>query len=85
AGQVVVEQASVPAGGLAPFVSLARDQVVRDPWLFVLPPDLAPGVYELNLGRRLAEGSWLAVRRGTFALADTCPLATVHVLGRKAE
>jgi hypothetical protein len=79
-GHVWVEAAGPPAGGLAPFASLDAGQVVRDPRLFALPPDLEPGVYDLSLGRRQPDGSWLRVRRGPFDLGSTYPLATVRVL-----
>ena len=82
AGRVVAEASGAPAGGLAPFPGLAAGQVVRDPRQVSLPADLPPGVYNLSLGRRGADGAWLPVRRGPFPLGDTYPLATVHVLPR---
>jgi mannosyltransferase len=81
-GQVRAEQASAPAGGLAPFASLGQGQVIRDPWQLDVPPGLAPGVYDLQVGRRQADGTWLPVRRGPFSLGPYYPLATVRVLGR---
>jgi hypothetical protein len=57
-------------------------QVVRDPRSLTLPGDLAPGVYNLLLGRRGPDGGWLSVRREPFPLGDTYPLATVRALGR---
>jgi hypothetical protein len=59
--------------------------VVRDPWQFDLPAGLAPGVYDLHLGRRGAGGTWLPVRRTLLPLGETYPLATVRVLGRQAN
>jgi hypothetical protein len=79
-GRVYAVSASAPAGGRAPFPGLAAGQVVRDSWLFSLPPDLEPGVYDLSLGRRPPDGPWLPVRRGPLGLGTTYPLATVRVL-----
>ncbi|MFN2169058.1 MAG: hypothetical protein ACK2U9_22730, partial [Anaerolineae bacterium] len=84
-GQVLAEQSAAPAGGLAPFTSLSQGQVVRDPWQLDLPAGLAPGVYDLQLGRRGAAGAWLPLRRGAFPLGETYPLATVRILGRQAN
>jgi hypothetical protein len=82
-GAVVAEVTGAPAGGLAPFAGLAAGQVVRDPRQILLPVGLSPGVYDLNVGRRGAEGTWLPVRRGLFSLGQAYPLASVHVLGRE--
>jgi hypothetical protein len=82
AGRVLAETASAPVAGRAPFVALAAGQAVRDPVSFALPGELAPGVYNLVLGRRRADGAWLPVRRGPFSLRSTYPLATVRALGR---
>jgi hypothetical protein len=82
-GGVVFEEASAPAGGLAPFAGLAAGQVVRDPRPVALPPGLAPGVYDLYLGRRRPDGTWLPVARGPFRLGHAYPLATVRVPDRQ--
>jgi hypothetical protein len=82
AGSVLAETTSPPVGGRAPFAGLAAGQVVRDPQKFVLPGNLAPGVYNLRAGRRQSDGTWLPVRRGALPLGTTYPLATVHLLGR---
>jgi len=79
AGNAVMEAASAPVGGRAPFSQMAAGQVVRDPVTLEAPGDLAPAVYTLVVGRRTAGGDWLAVRRGPFPLGDTYPLATVRV------
>jgi len=81
ARRVVGEWASAPAGGRAPLTSLQAGQMVRDPRLVRLPDGLAPGVYELQVGRRLSTGEWLPVRRGRLGLGKVYPLATVRVLG----
>jgi hypothetical protein len=81
AGTVLAEAASAPAAGRAPFVGLSAGQAVRDPRTFELPQDLAPGVYNLSLGRRQNDGSWLPVRRGPVSLGSTYPLATIRVTG----
>jgi hypothetical protein len=78
-GAVVAAWASGPAGGRAPFPGLAPGQIVRDPRWLALPGDLAPGVYDLYLGRRTPDGAWLPVRRGPVALGPRYPLATVRV------
>ena len=82
AGQVVGEWASAPVSGRAPLASLQDGQVVRDPRRIDLPGGLTPGVYELQVGRRLPTGEWLPIRRGWVGLGETHPLATVRVLGR---
>jgi hypothetical protein len=82
AGRVLAEAASAPVAGQAPFVALAAGQTVRDPVSFALPGELAPGVYNLVLGRRRPDGAWLPVKRGPFPLGSTYPLATVRALGR---
>jgi hypothetical protein len=79
---VLAEAASAPVTGRAPFVALAAGQTVRDPVSFALPGELAPGVYNLVLGRRRPDGVWLPVKRGLFPLGSTYPLATVRALGR---
>jgi hypothetical protein len=83
-GDVFAELASAPVGGRAPLSQMAGGQVVRDPALLELPHDLAPGVYELVVGRRRATGSWLPVRRGHFLLGSAYPLATLQILEQKA-
>jgi hypothetical protein len=82
AGNVLAESASAPAGGRAPFSRLAAGQTIRDPRQVTLPGDLAPGVYNLLLGRQRADGSWHPVHRGPFPLGTTYPLMTVRVLGQ---
>jgi mannosyltransferase len=84
-GQVVAEQVATLAGGRATFGHLEAGQVVRDPQTLVLPAGLEPGVYNLRLGRRGPDGSWLPVRRGPVPLGQGYPLATVHVLGRELD
>ena len=84
-GQLFTEASSAPVGGAVPFVRLEAGQPVRDPRPFALPADVAPGVYNLVLGRRRADGSWLPVRRPPFPLGLTYPLATVRVLGRPVD
>jgi hypothetical protein len=83
AGRVWIEAAGPPAGGLAPFPGLAVGQVVRDPRTVSLPADLPPGVYDLALGRRGLDGTWLRMGRGPISLGDTYPLATIWVRGRE--
>ncbi len=84
-GQVVAESASVPVGGRLPFTAWAAGQAVRDPHSIALPAELAPGIYNLVVGRRRADGSWLPVRRGPFPLGSTYPLATIRVLSRPID
>jgi hypothetical protein len=79
AGQVLVEE---PLAGQVP---LATGQVIREPGSIELPAGLAPGVYNLLLGRRRSDGSWLPVRRGPVGLGSTYPLATVRVEGRSPD
>ncbi len=79
AGQVMAE---APLAGQVP---LAAGQVIRDPGSMELPAGLAPGVYNLLLGRRRSDGSWLPVRRGPVGLGSTYPLATVRVVGRSLD
>ncbi len=81
-GRVVAEQSATLSGGGA---GLQAGQVVRDPQSLVLPGGLQPGVYNLLLGRRAPDGSWLPVRRGPVSLGQTYPLATVNVLGRELD
>jgi len=80
AGTVLAKSASAPAGGRAPFGRLAAGQTVRDPRQVYLPADLAPGVYNILLGRQRADGTWHPVRRGPFPLGSSYLLATVRVL-----
>ena len=80
AGKVLAASPSSPAGGRAPFARLAAGQTVRDPRSVTLPGDLAPGVYNLVLGRQRPDGTWHPVRRGPFPLGSTYPLATIRVL-----
>lgn len=80
-GRVIAEQVAVPAGGRAPFAGLKAGQVVRDPQTLALPAGVQPGVYNVLLGRRAPDGSWLPVRRGPVSLGQVYPLATVHVRG----
>jgi len=82
---VLAEATGAPVGGRALFAGLEAGQVVRDPRSFTLPGDLAPGVYNLWLGRRGSGGGWLPVRRGPFPLGETCPLVTVRALGRPLD
>jgi uncharacterized membrane protein len=79
AGQVLAEQ---PLADQAP---LAAGQVLRQPCSMDLPAGLFPGVYNLLLGRRTPDGSWLPVRRGLVGLGSTYPLATVRALGRSVN
>ncbi len=81
-GNILAESSSAPAGGRAPFARLVGGQTIRDPRTVPLPGDLAPGVYNLLLGRQRADGSWLPIRRGPLPLGTTYPLATVRVLGQ---
>jgi hypothetical protein len=80
-GNVLAETSSAPVGGRTPFASLEAGQVLRDPRSFELTGTLAPGVYNLALGRRQPDGTWLPVRRGPVPLGSTYPLATVRVVG----
>ena len=80
AGQVLVEVASAPVGGRAPFAQLEAGQTVVDPVVLELPETLAPGVYDLVVGRRRGDGSWLGVQRGPFPLGTIYPLATIRVV-----
>jgi hypothetical protein len=84
-GQVLAESQASPAGGRAPFARLSAGQVVRAPRTFVLPAGLEPGVYDIRLGRRQADGRWLSPRRGLVRLGTTYPLATVRAVGRTAS
>lgn len=80
AGRVLAESSSEPVAGRQPFVRMEAEQAVRDPVSVSLPENLAPGVYDLVVGRRSAEASWLAVRRGLFKLGSSYPLATIRVV-----
>jgi uncharacterized membrane protein len=82
-GEVVSEQVATPGGGRAPFATLEAGQAVRDPQAVILPAGLPPGVYNLLLGRRAPDGSWLAVTRGPVSLGHRYPLATIHVPDRE--
>jgi hypothetical protein len=79
AGQVLAEEALVGQ------LSLAAGQVIRAPVMIELPAGLAPGAYNLLLGRRRPDGSWLPVRRGPVGLGSTYPLATIWVVGRSPD
>jgi hypothetical protein len=83
-GRIWIEAASAPAGGLAPFPSLAAGQVVRDPRTLSLPSDLPPGIYDLVVGRRRLDGAWLPLRRGSLPLGTTHSLATIWVRAPEA-
>jgi hypothetical protein len=85
AGEVLAETSSAPAGGLLPFTELRDGQVVRYPRSLVLPVGLPAGVYNLSLGRRGPDGTWLPVRRGLIPLGATYPLATIRVKGRSLD
>ena len=76
---VVGEVASAPVEGRAPLAVMQEGQTIRDPVNLAVPGHLAPGVYDLVAGRRRADGTWLAVRRGPFPLGSSYPLATIHV------
>jgi hypothetical protein len=80
AGQVVAEVVSAPAEGRAPLAAMREGQTVRDPVMLAVPGHLAPGVYDLLVGRRRADGTWLTVRRGPFPLGSSYPLATIRVV-----
>jgi len=82
AGRILVQAAAAPLGGQAPFADLRAGQLLRDPRSLVLPGGLEPGVYDLRLGRRRANGPWLPIRRGPLSLGATYSLATVRLLGR---
>lgn len=84
-GQVFAEVSSAPVEGQVPFRGLAAGQTVRDPRSFRLPGELPPGVYNLILGRRRADDTWLPIMRGPFPLGSTYPLATIRVMGRPTE
>lgn len=79
AGQVLAEQ-PLDAPAL-----LAAGQVLRQPCSLDLPISLPPGSYNLLVGRRSPDGSWLPVRRGPVGLGSTYPLATVRALGRSVN
>jgi hypothetical protein len=79
AGLVVAEVASAPVGGRAPLAVMQEGQTVRDPVILSVPVHVAPGVYDLVAGRRRADGTWLAIRRGPFPLGSSYPLATIRV------
>lgn len=85
AGTILLEQAAVPARGRAPFSRLGEGQILRDPQRLALPGWLSPGVYNLVVGRRRADGTWLPVQRRPFSLGSIYPLATIRVLGRPAN
>jgi hypothetical protein len=85
AGNVLTEVASAPVGGRIPFSSLEAGQVIRDPRMIVLPGDLTPGVYNLILGRRRADGGWWPVQRGPVRLGSTYPLVTIRALDRPVD
>jgi hypothetical protein len=82
AGDILAEAAAAPLDGRMPFTALAATQTLRDPRALTLPGGLVPGVYNLSLGRRRADGTWLPVRRPPFSLGMTYPLATIRVKGR---
>jgi hypothetical protein len=84
-GQVLAESSSAPVEGSVPFARMEAGQSVRDPRPYTLAAEVAPGVYNLVLGRRRADGSWLPVQRPPFPLGLNYPLATVRVLGRPVE
>jgi hypothetical protein len=80
AGRVVKEVASAPVEGRAPLAAMQEGQTVRDPVMLAVPGHMAPGVYDLLVGRRRVDGTWLAVRRGPFPLGPSYPLATIRVV-----
>jgi hypothetical protein len=83
-GQVLAEVASAPAGGQAPLSRMEAGQLVRDPVDLELPDALLPGVYNLVVGRRRADGSWLPVRRGLVPLGSTYSMATIWIREQQA-
>ncbi|MFC2029637.1 hypothetical protein ACFLWA_02795 [Chloroflexota bacterium] len=82
-GDVVFESQSAPVGSKLPFPELAAGQAVRDPRSLQVPGHLAPGVYDLYVGRRTTDGAWLPIRRGVAPLGSTYPLASVRVHDRQ--
>lgn len=84
-GTVWLEDAAAPAGGRAPFSGLAAGQVLRDPRTVALPGALSPGAYNLSVGRKRPDGTWLPVRRGLLTLGQTYPVASIRVLGREVD
>jgi uncharacterized membrane protein len=92
-GLVVAEQVGPPlvlppgraAGDRVAYAGLEAGQVVRDGHSLSLPAGLQPGVYNLLLGRRGPDGSWLPVQRGPVPLGQTYPLATIHVPERELD
>jgi hypothetical protein len=80
AGRVFVESATVPLGSASKWLGLEPGQAVRTPGSLPVPEGLPAGVYNLALGRRQRDGSFLPVRRGVFELGTTVPIGTVHVI-----
>ncbi len=72
AGRVVSE---TPMGAVS--LTLEPGQAVRVADALPVPQ---PGIYNLAVGRRQTDGSWLPVRRGVFSLGATMPLGTIHVV-----
>ena len=60
-------------------------QVVRDRQMMPVPGGLAPGAYNISVGRQREDDPRLPVRRGPVPLGTTYPLATVRVLGRATD
>jgi hypothetical protein len=84
-GILLAEAVSSPVEGLVPFAGMGAGQTLRDPWALQLPSSLQPGVYNVLVGRRAPDGSWLPVQRGPVPLGSAYPLATVHVQGRDVQ
>jgi 4-amino-4-deoxy-L-arabinose transferase-like glycosyltransferase len=84
-GEVRVESTATPVLGRVPFAQLSAGQPLRDPHSMAIPGDATPGVYDLLVGRRRPDGTWLPVHRGPVPLGATYPLATIRILGRSVN
>ena len=63
-GRLIAQQDNLPVQGLAPTDTWQAGTPIRDPYALVLPPDAAPGNYDLQVGMYDSQG------RRTLTLPD---------------
>jgi mannosyltransferase len=76
---IAAQHDAEPGGGLAPTDGWTPGQVVRDNHGLLLPPEAAPGVYQLAVGLYDADGNRLPVTLDGAPVGDWLELAEVVV------